>query len=79
MTGTTRERNCKASGHACGGGDRSCNQHEESWRLLDTTLFAPLNPLRHVAVLDWPDSPGDYGATNQKFGGAGSLYDIFDR
>ena len=40
------------SGHACGNhGDRGgANQHENSWRLLDTTLLSPLSPVLCVVV-----------------------------
>ena len=39
------------------------NAYEKSWRLLDTTLFVTIPQVI-------------YGAKNQKFGAAGSLYDI---
>ena len=54
------------------------NQHEESWRLLDTTLFVTIEPCvmcsGAIGLARIPQVV--YGATNQKFGGAGSLYDI---
>ncbi|MFQ7477259.1 MAG: tRNA adenosine(34) deaminase TadA [Streptococcus sp.] len=54
------------------------NQQEESWRLLDTTLFVTIEPCvmcsGAIGLARIPQVV--YGATNQKFGGAGSLYDI---
>ena len=54
------------------------NQREESWRLLDTTLFVTIEPCvmcsGAIGLARIPQVI--YGATNQKFGGAGSLYDI---
>ena len=54
------------------------NQKEESWRLLDTTLFVTIEPCvmcsGAIGLARIPQVI--YGATNQKFGGAGSLYDI---
>ena len=46
------------------------NQRENSWRLLDTCVMCSgaIGLARIPQVI--------YGATNQKFGGAGSLYDI---
>ena len=47
------------------------NQRENSWRLLDTPCVmcsGAIGLARIPQVI--------YGATNQKFGGAGSLYDI---
>ena len=53
------------------------NQHENSWRLLDTTLFVTIEPCvmcsGAIGLARIPQVV--YGATNQKFGGAGSLYD----
>lgn len=54
------------------------NAHEKSWRLLDTTLFVTIEPCVMcsgaigLARIPWVI----YGAKNQKFGAAGSLYDI---
>lgn len=54
------------------------NQHENGWRLLDTTLFVTIEPCvmcsGAIGLARIPQVI--YGATNQKFGGAGSLYDI---
>ena len=54
------------------------NQRENSWRLLDTTLFVTIEPCvmcsGAIGLARIPQVI--YGATNQKFGGAGSLYDI---
>ena len=54
------------------------NAYEKSWRLLDTTLFVTIEPCVMcsgaigLARIPWVI----YGAKNQKFGAAGSLYDI---
>ena len=54
------------------------NQHEHSWRLLDTTLFVTIEPCvmcsGAIGLARIPQVI--YGAKNQKFGAAGSLYDI---
>ncbi len=54
------------------------NKHENSWRLLDTTLFVTIEPCvmcsGAIGLARIPQVI--YGAANQKFGGAGSLYDI---
>lgn len=54
------------------------NQHENSWRLLDTTLFVTIEPCvmcsGAIGLARIPHVV--YGASNQKFGAAGSLYDI---
>ena len=54
------------------------NQHEDSWRLLDTTLFVTIEPCvmcsGAIGLARIPHVV--YGAANQKFGAAGSLYDI---
>lgn len=54
------------------------NQHENSWRLLDTTLFVTIEPCvmcsGAIGLARIPHVV--YGAPNQKFGAAGSLYDI---
>ena len=54
------------------------NQHENGWRLLDTTLFVTIEPcvMCSGAIRQARIPQVIYGATNQKFGGAGSLYDI---
>uniref|UniRef100_UPI000D30FD99 deaminase n=1 Tax=Mycobacterium tuberculosis TaxID=1773 RepID=UPI000D30FD99 len=54
------------------------NQHEESWRFLDTTLFVTIEPcvMCSGAIGLARIHQVVYCATNQKFGGAGSLYDI---
>lgn len=54
------------------------NKHENSWRLLATTLFVTIEPCvmcsGAIGLARIPQVI--YGAANQKFGGAGSLYDI---
>ena len=54
------------------------NQHEHSWRLLDTTLFVTIEPCvmcsGAIGLARIPQVI--YGAKNPKFGAAGSLYDI---
>ena len=54
------------------------NQHENGWRLLDTTLFVTIEPCvmcsGAIGLARIPHVV--YGAPNQKFGAAGSLYDI---
>ena len=54
------------------------NQRENSWRLLDTTLFVTSEPCvmcsGAIGLARIPQVI--YGATNQKFGAGGSLYDI---
>ena len=54
------------------------NQRENSWRLLDTTLFVTIEPCvmcsGAIGLARIPQVI--YGATNQKFGAGGSLYDI---
>lgn len=54
------------------------NQHEDSWRLLDTVLFVTIEPCvmcsGAIGLARIPQVI--YGAANQKFGAAGSLYDI---
>ncbi|KXT70952.1 tRNA adenosine(34) deaminase TadA [Streptococcus cristatus] len=54
------------------------NQREESWRLLDTTLFVTIEPcVMCSGAIGLARIPKViYGAKNQKFGAAGSLYDI---
>lgn len=54
------------------------NQQEGNWRLLDTTLFVTIEPcVMCSGAIGLARIPRVvYGATNQKFGGAGSLYDI---
>ncbi|MBP2620696.1 tRNA-specific adenosine deaminase [Streptococcus panodentis] len=54
------------------------NQHEQSWRLLDTTLFVTIEPcVMCSGAIGLARIPRVvYGAKNQKFGAAGSLYDI---
>ena len=56
----------------------NANMSEESWRLLDCTLFVTIEPcvmcsgaIGLARILNVV-----YGAKNQKFGAAGSLYDI---
>lgn len=54
------------------------NVAEGNWRLLDVTLFVTIEPCvmcsGAIGLARIPQVI--YGATNQKFGGAGSLYDI---
>lgn len=54
------------------------NQAEGNWRLLDTTLFVTIEPCvmcsGAIGLARIPQVI--YGAPNQKFGAAGSLYDI---
>ena len=54
------------------------NQQENSWRLLDTTLFVTIEPcVMCSGAIGLARIPKViYGAKNQKFGAAGSLYDI---
>ena len=54
------------------------NRIQESWRLLDCTLFVTIEPCvmcsGAIGLARIPNVV--YGAKNQKFGAAGSLYDI---
>ena len=54
------------------------NQHENSWRLLDTTLFVTIEPcVMCSGAIGLARIPKViYGAKNQKLGAGGSLYDI---
>ena len=54
------------------------NQQENSWRLLDTTLFVTIEPcVMCSGAIGLARIPKViYGAKNQKFGAAGSLYNI---
>jgi len=56
----------------------NANLSEESWRLLDCTLFVTIEPCvmcsGAIGLARIPKVV--YGAKNQKFGAAGSLYDI---
>ncbi|MDB8658107.1 tRNA adenosine(34) deaminase TadA [Streptococcus anginosus] len=54
------------------------NAYEKSWRLLDTTLFVTIEPcvMCSGAIGQARIPQVIYGAKNQKFGAAGSLYDI---
>lgn len=54
------------------------NQHEGNWRLLDTTLFVTIEPcVMCSGAIGLARIPRViFGASNQKFGAAGSLYDI---
>jgi len=56
----------------------NANASEESWRLLDCTLFVTIEPCvmcsGAIGLARIPNVV--YGAKNQKFGAAGSLYDI---
>ncbi|HFI0787091.1 TPA: tRNA adenosine(34) deaminase TadA [Streptococcus suis] len=57
---------------------QEANRSEGNWRLLDTTLFVTIEPCvmcsGAIGLARIPQVV--YGATNQKFGAAGSLYDI---
>lgn len=57
---------------------QEANRVEGNWRLLDTTLFVTIEPCvmcsGAIGLARIPQVV--YGATNQKFGAAGSLYDI---
>ncbi|HFI2461808.1 TPA: tRNA adenosine(34) deaminase TadA [Streptococcus suis] len=57
---------------------QEANQQEGNWRLLDTTLFVTIEPCvmcsGAIGLARIPQVV--YGAANQKFGAAGSLYDI---
>lgn len=54
------------------------NIHEKNWRLLDTVLFVTIEPcVMCSGAIGLARIPKViYGAKNQKFGAAGSLYDI---
>ena len=54
------------------------NQTEGNWRLLDSTLFVTIEPcIMCSGAIGLARIPQViYGAPNQKFGAAGSLYDI---
>ncbi|MGT2743400.1 tRNA adenosine(34) deaminase TadA [Streptococcus plurextorum] len=54
------------------------NKIEKNWRLLDTTLFVTIEPcIMCSGAIGLSRIPRViYGASNAKFGGAGSLYDI---
>ncbi|MCL4922386.1 MULTISPECIES: tRNA adenosine(34) deaminase TadA [Streptococcus] len=57
---------------------QEANRVEGNWRLLDTTLFVTIEPCvmcsGAIGLARIPQVI--YGATNKKFGAAGSLYDI---
>lgn len=57
---------------------QEANNVEGNWRLLDTTLFVTIEPCvmcsGAIGLARIPQVV--YGAANQKFGAAGSLYDI---
>lgn len=57
---------------------QEANRVEGNWRLLDTTLFVTIEPCvmcsGAIGLARIPQVV--YGAANQKFGAAGSLYDI---
>lgn len=57
---------------------QEANQREGNWRLLDATLFVTIEPcVMCSGAIGLARIPRViYGAANQKFGGAGSLYDI---
>ena len=66
-----REERQKAILHAEIMAIDDANENEGSWRLLDSTLFVTIEPIGLARI-----PQVIYGAANQKFGGAGSLYDI---
>ncbi|WP_105110704.1 tRNA adenosine(34) deaminase TadA [Streptococcus suis] len=57
---------------------QEANRFEGNWRLLDTTLFVTIEPCvmcsGAIGLARIPQVI--YGAPNQKFGAAGSLYDV---
>ena len=57
---------------------QEANRVEGNWRLLDTTLFVTIEPcVMCSGAIGLARIPRViYGGTNQKFGAAGSLYDI---
>ena len=57
---------------------QEANRTEGNWRLLDCTLFVTIEPcVMCSGAIGLARIPKViYGASNQKFGGAGSLYDI---
>ncbi len=57
---------------------QEANRVEGNWRLLDTTLFVTIEPcVMCSGAIGFARIPQVvYGAANQKFGAAGSLYDI---
>ncbi|HEM6390821.1 TPA: tRNA adenosine(34) deaminase TadA [Streptococcus suis] len=57
---------------------QEANRVEGNWRLLDTTLFVTIEPcVMCSGAIGLARIPRVvYGAANQKFGAAGSLYDI---
>lgn len=73
-----REELNKAIMHAEIMAIEEANAHEEHWRLLDTTLFVTIEPCvmcsGAIGLARIPHVV--YGAPNQKFGAAGSLYAI---
>ena len=54
------------------------NAHEGNWRLLDTTMFVTIEPcVMCSGAIGLARIPHViYGASNQKFGGTDSLYQI---
>ena len=73
-----REELQRAVMHAVVMAIEEANAYEKSWRLLDTTLFVTIEPCvmcsGAIGLARIPQVI--YGAKNQKFGAAGSLYDI---
>ena len=57
---------------------QEANRTEGKWRLLDCTLFVTIEPcvMSSGAIVLARIHKVIYAARNQKFGGAGSLYDI---
>ena len=58
----------------------AANKAEQSWRLLDVTLFVTIEPcIMCSGAIGLARIPQViYGACNQKFGAAGSLYNILE-
>lgn len=73
-----REELNKAIMHAEIMAIEEANAHEEHWRLLDTTLFVTIEPcVMCSGAIGLARIPHViYGATNQKFGAAESLYNV---
>ena len=73
-----REEQQKAILHAEIMAINEANENEGNWRLLDSTLFVTIEPCvmcsGAIGLARIPQVI--YGAANQKFGCAGSLYDI---
>lgn len=73
-----REESNQAIMHAEMMAINEANAHEGNWRLLDTTLFVTIEPcVMCSGAIGLARIPYViYGASNQKFGGTDSLYQI---